>query len=899
MNRIPINSKLVVTGKQTALNYLVKKSSYSWYCCYITKSTYSYFFEDISNHLLFFVTHLVLHFSEDISAEEKESIVLVINQQVYPYLKWLCIVNGNVRANDIYLLFLEKKIRLKEILLLNEVVDPMYVNQKTLTPIFKQDENRVKQEDESEDLLFFSSDSDDSSKSENSPLEQTTPQEDIGTKEMSEEEKPSENEKDIVSKNEMVSERDAATPNVLSQNSDNMSKEKSEEVENQSEEVKNQSEEVKKQSEEVKKQRDDMNEQSEDVENQSDDMNEQSEEVKKQSDDMKKQSEEVNEQSEEVNEQSDDMNEQSEEVKNQSEEVKKQSEEVKKQSDEVNEQREDTSKQSSEQHTLDCWDHYTTNAQLFIYSATLTSPILYAVADLPDITFSRQDFVFRNMKFQALTFSGKPEFIPINSYAPLKDLTKTNAYVNVKLILNNEAYPIVIRRMSSVDELSKAALLFIRCLKYNEVKRMELILNKSKLESSENGLKIEDHSDIYVITTEKSKPQPWKDIVHSYETDEEIRTAYVPPYLNLPELLQNELLFSVHFLTIHIPVLEDKSPLYVTLCKTPLPYLRELTIFTHFKSSQFHIEYLYSILHTSLSLIRVCGMCLIYSSQVDNDSKVELSNPLNSNASQELNQLTTKMKELQERQASTDSEIRKLEQSYSALRIKLSSLKQSLYSNARNGPVTSLCSALGSLVVHNYYYFFYSYSSNTIVIDIIQSSIKKGSCLYNRTQSIYSRQPRIPRLPEGIFPKVQKPLGSFFIKIVFEYREFLVRITEKMTGAQLYSVVKHSLLADEFINEWDSIVLIYNMNHISPKVTLMSLNMTENSVVQAYRKEGNNPSVQAVKPVIVSLEDSFQQDSFISDLQRKKFANVQHLILLAGFPLFNRIRFRVHIKQPA
>ena len=576
MNRIPINSKLVVTGKQTALNYLVKKSSYSWYCCYITKSTYSYFFEDISNHLLFFVTHLVLHFSEDISAEEKESIVLVINQQVYPYLKWLCIVNGNVRANDIYLLFLEKKIRLKEILLLNEVVDPMYVNQKTLTPIFKQDENRVKQEDESEDLLFFSSDSDDSSKSENSPLEQTTPQEDIGTKEMSEEEKPSENEKDIVIKNEMVSERDAATPKVLSQNSDNMSNEKSEEVENQSKEVKNQSDDMKKQSEEVKKQ-------SEEVKNQSEEVKKQNEEVEKQSDEMNEQREEVNEQREEVNEHRED----------------------------TSKQNKDATKQSSEQHTLDCWDHYTTNAQLFIYGATLTSPILYAVADLPDITFSRQDFVYRNMKFQALTFSGKPEFIPINSYAPLKDLTKTNAYINVKLILNNEAYPIVIRRMSSVDELSKAALLFIRCLKYNEVKKMELILNKSKLESSENGLKIEDHSDIYVITTEKSKPQPWKDIVHSYETDEEIRTAYVPPYLNLQELLQNELLFSVHFLTIHIPVLEDKSPLYVTFCKTPLPYLRELTIFTHFKSSQFHIEYLYSILHASLSLIRVCGMCLI------------------------------------------------------------------------------------------------------------------------------------------------------------------------------------------------------------------------------------------------------------------------------------------------
>ncbi|CBK23574.2 uncharacterized protein [Blastocystis hominis] len=553
----------------------------------------------------------------------------------------------------------------------------------------------------------------------------------------------------------------------------------------------------------------------------------------------------LSQQSDKMSKESDIMSNQSKKETKENEEINKDSQEASKQGDVMNQDSKETSKQ-------DCLNNYRPNASLLLYSSTLTNPIYYAVAHLPNLSFSREDFIFRNLKFKALIFSGKPEFIPMKDYSAWKDYKKTNDYIDVKFILNSKTYPIVIKRMSSVDDLSKAALLFIRCLKYNEVSKMELILNRSKLEDSENGLKIENNSDIHVIATEKSKPQSWSGIIHKYENDNEIRSAYVPLSLNMQELLQKELLFSVHYLAIHIPILEDESPLYVTLYKTPLPYLRELTIFTQFK------KYLYSILHISLSLVRVC----------DDDSIVQISNPLNSNVSQELNQLTTKMKELQEKQTSTDNEIKKLVQSYSELEKKLNYSKQTLYSSTRNGPVTSLRSALGSLIVNNYYYFFYSYSANTIIIDIIQSFIKKGSCMYNRTQSIYTRQPRIPKLPEGIFPKVQRPLVSNFVKIEFEYREFMVRINEKMTGAQLYSVVKHSLLADEFINEWDSIVLIYNMNHISPKDLLMSLNMTANSVIQA-------------KPVYVSLQDSLQQDSFIMDLQRQKYANVQHLVLLA------------------
>ena len=93
------------------------------------------------------------------------------------------------------------------------------------------------------------------------------------------------------------------------------------------------------------------------------------------------------------------------------------------------------------------------------------------------------------------------------------------------------------------------------------------------MEDSENGLKIENNSDIHVIATEKSKPQSWSGIIHKYENDNEIRSAYVPLSLNLQELLQKELLFSVHYLAIHIPILEDESPLYVTLYKTLLNYV--------------------------------------------------------------------------------------------------------------------------------------------------------------------------------------------------------------------------------------------------------------------------------------------------------------------------------------
>lgn len=260
-------------------------------------------------------------------------------------------------------------------------------------------------------------------------------------------------------------------------------------------------------------------------------------------------------------------------------------------------------------------------------------------------------------------------------------------------------------------------------------------------------------------------------------------------------------------------------------------------------------------------------------------------NPSNSDAIQLLNQLTTKMRELQEKQARVDSQTKELEQNYLELQKKRNSLKQSTQSNSRSGPTTSLYSALGSLVVNNYYYFFYSYSSNTTIIDIIQSSIKKGSCMYNRTESIYTRQARISKLPEGIYPKVQRPLSSFFIKIDFEFREFLVKITEKMTGAQLYSVVRYSLLADEFINEWDSVVLFYNMEHISPKVTLTSINITPYSVIRACRKERENPSQENIRPVVISLEENLQQELFISNLQGQKYANVKHLVLLAGFSL--------------
>ena len=237
---------------------------------------------------------------------------------------------------------------------------------------------------------------------------------------------------------------------------------------------------------------------------------------------------------------------------------------------------------------------------------------------------------------------------------------------------------------------------------------------------------------------------------------------------------------------------------------------------------------------------------------------------------------------LQEQLASTNDEINRLQQHYLELQNHLKSLKQLSLSGVSAGSTPSLSSAVDSLEVNNYYYFFYSNSTNTIVIDMIKSYIKKGSNYYSRMESIYTRQTRNNKLPDGIYPKVQTPSPSLLITVVFQNRSFSVKITSKMSGAQLYTVVKYSLLADGLISENDTIILQYNLEVISFDVILMSLNMTEASVIQAYRIIETQPLVDPEKPVIISLEDSAMQDNFIWELSVNKYQDVKHLVLLAG-----------------
>ena len=525
MNKIPLNSKLLVQGKETPINCLVKKSSYAWYCCYLSKTTYSLFLKDINNHSLFYVTHLVLLFSEGITTEDKKILIDTLKQQVYPYLQWLCIINGDIQVHDIYVLYMENKIRLKEILLLNEPVNPSYVNQKSLRPLTVVENVQEKDDNESEDLLFFSSEPDGNSHSDGNQIEKTVPLNDVGSKETLQEMEKSESEnsteKEIESKDQINSPSD---------------------------------EEMSKQKKELE------NEQKKELENE-----------------QKKELE----------------NEQKEELENEQNKV--------------------ISQMNSTQQTMDKWSLYSFNTLYFLYNATFTYPILFCYPNISNYSFSQQDFSSNNAKYKSLVFTFHPRFVPISDPSPWYSITKSNEFISVHLIIKNEGYKMVISKRTSMDVLHRAVLLFLQCFKYNNVGKIELFYINNKLECSDEGLQIPNNSDIHVIITEQRKRLPWNGIVETYESGGTVITAHVPPSVNLQELLLNEALFSVHYLLIYIPILQDKSPLYMLLCRTPLPSLRELVIFTHFKSSTFHVELLISLLHMSLSLIRVCGMKLLRS----------------------------------------------------------------------------------------------------------------------------------------------------------------------------------------------------------------------------------------------------------------------------------------------
>ena len=500
-NSIPWNSTLKVIGKETTANFLVNKSNFSWYCCYFTTSSFENVRNDLKSFSLFFVSHLVLYFSEDISSQKKSKVIEILKQKVYPYLTWLCIINGNTDIQTMNSLFLEKKVRLKEIFMLNEAVDKKYVDEETLSPLFATTVDQTQEADKSKGSSSTSLDSSNSSESDTNRPEQAVPMMNSSTRELPTESSQSKNH--ISEKAEMLSATKDTNP------------------------------------------------------------------------------------AKQMSEQTDQEIHQLEQIHLPNEEMKQGNE----------------SQQSSDgniSHEINTLD--------LLYSAAFTNPIVFSVAKMLRSHWSSQYYIFNNMKYEALLFTGNFTYMPITDISPFINIIHSTSFVKVNLMVKSKSNAIFVNQSSSANDLFKAVLLFINCFQHIQVRSIELIYKAGKIGRSFDLLRLENSSTIQVNVTEKSNPLSWSGISTKYTFNGEIRSAHVPPSLNVQELLQNELLFSVHVLSIHIPILQDNLPPYSTLCRVPLPFLKELTIFTQSKINEFHIEYLFSILHMALTLVRICGM---------------------------------------------------------------------------------------------------------------------------------------------------------------------------------------------------------------------------------------------------------------------------------------------------
>ena len=132
-----------------------------------------------------------------------------------------------------------------------------------------------------------------------------------------------------------------------------------------------------------------------------------------------------------------------------------------------------------------------------------------------------------------------------------------------------------------------------------------LSVNNLPLTTSLRDINAKDETMIVIKVVKNSQLNPWDQIVEETKEDLKTKVASVPYSVNLEELLEKYALFTVTTLTIHLDSVSTSCPAFVMLCKTPLPHLEELIIFTSSGNSE-KSSMLFSVMHPSLKCIRVC-----------------------------------------------------------------------------------------------------------------------------------------------------------------------------------------------------------------------------------------------------------------------------------------------------
>ena len=236
----------------------------------------------------------------------------------------------------------------------------------------------------------------------------------------------------------------------------------------------------------------------------------------------------------------------------------------------------------------------------------LSFPILVVAPIVPLFDFTKQKHLYKGYTYSSDVFSRTSSYSSIKDRSSLPNELDPGSFIHAFFIHTNRKYSIWCS-LDAPSDLIRNGIAAILCCYGVYVCEDDILLsvNNLPLTTSLRDINAKDETMIVIKVVKNSQLNPWDQIVEETKEDLKTKVASVPYSVNLEELLEKYALFTVTTLTIHLDSVSTSCPAFVMLCKTPLPHLEELIIFTSSGNSE-KSSMLFSVMHPSLKCIRVC-----------------------------------------------------------------------------------------------------------------------------------------------------------------------------------------------------------------------------------------------------------------------------------------------------
>ena len=598
-NNIQLHSTLIAKYTMKVVKFLPSSISEGyWYCCYVTELSLESLKNDLNMNLLYPVTHLVIHFSFDLINESKKQMLEIIRDQVYPDLKWLCIINGNCSVNDASNMFLRGKPMLSTILVLNEVIDKSFVSYISLGSLFNLKKNVATGEAREVNQAT----------NEAKPILDVT----LGAQSQTIEDR---RENNLVQNGEITNNdktRSQVEDSTESRNADDHNASgvlgiESDMVDHIQQAVNESTNNPQCNEEEnVRQIKEPKVNQNEDQSNEQDEQHEYLSNEQQQEDQQLIQGEQDNEQ--------DVRGEQNEDQVNEHEDHNIEQQHDDQSTEQQHEEQEVEQKNREGEQDNGTLSNITSIKKLVIagtlndsqFYLRLSFPILVVAPIVPLFDFTKQKHLYKGYTYSSDVFSRTSSYSSIKDRSSLPNELDPGSFIHAFFIHTNRKYSIWCS-LDSPSDLIRNGIAAILCCYGVYVCEDDILLsvNNLPLTTSLRDINAKDETMIVIKVVKNSQLNPWDQIVEETKEDLKTKVASVPYSVNLEELLEKYALFTVTTLTIHLDSVSTSCPAFVMLCKTPLPHLEELIIFTSSGNSE-KSSMLFSVMHPSLKCIRVC-----------------------------------------------------------------------------------------------------------------------------------------------------------------------------------------------------------------------------------------------------------------------------------------------------